>query len=268
VTLTLSLAYFSVLVHQRTREHQGLILRTQALALQNVVDPIPATIPPSRREIAAAERSTAVEVVKDRWNHEVENAVRWLQRKDWDQVREGVEEKVAGMWVKTIGEAAEGAEHAKDKAAPLAAKAKADLEKAAKDTERRAAKELTQAEAIAEAKAAQAARATKNQAAEAKLAAKDAAAEARKAADDAAAEGKGLLASAWGKAKSTVGAVGEKTQVPVDGKIVEPMDPVQKALHQRYEKPGPLGPNKTVKEALAERYIPMDQRDNTVLRGI
>jgi altered-inheritance-of-mitochondria protein 5 len=32
-----------------------------------------------------------IETAKDRWNAEVENAVRWMQRTDWSEVREGME---------------------------------------------------------------------------------------------------------------------------------------------------------------------------------
>ncbi|KEY65005.1 hypothetical protein S7711_07345 [Stachybotrys chartarum IBT 7711] len=267
VTVTLSVAYFSVLAHQRIREQQGQILRSQALAVQNVIDPIPAPLPPSRREIAAAQRATATEVVKDRWNHEVQNAAWWLQHKDWDEVREGIEENVAHLWTRVFGEAAVGAEQAKDKLEPLAASAKAGAERAGSDAKARARWELSRAENAAAAAAT-----------DAKVLAKNAASGTKQATEDAATEAKGVLASALekgrGKAqevvdktKAAVGAAEEKAEPKADGKILRPLDPVQKALHQRYEKPGPLA-NKTVKEALEERYIPMDKRDNTILRGI
>jgi len=43
-------------------------------------------------------------------------------------------------------------------------------------------------------------------------------------------------------------------------------DPVEKTLQQRYEKPSGL--EKSVAQALEERYKPIDSRDNTVLRGV
>ncbi|KAH7149491.1 hypothetical protein B0J13DRAFT_551604 [Dactylonectria estremocensis] len=98
VTVTLSLAYLSVLAHQRTREQQGQILRSQALVLQGLVDPFPPLPPPTRSEVAAAQRSTAVEVAKDRWNNEVQNAVRWVQQTDWVLVREGLEDQVTRLF--------------------------------------------------------------------------------------------------------------------------------------------------------------------------
>jgi altered-inheritance-of-mitochondria protein 5 len=48
---------------------------------------------------------------------------------------------------------------------------------------------------------------------------------------------------------------------------LQPLTPVQKALRQRYQRPEAKH-NKTVEQALQERYTPMDKRDNTVLRGI
>lgn len=110
VTLTLSLAYLTVLAHQRNREQQGQALRAQALALQALVDPFPPPPPPTRSEVAAAQRATAVEVAKDRWNHEVENAVRWVQRTDWVQVREGLEDSAARLLGKATGAAPEAVE--------------------------------------------------------------------------------------------------------------------------------------------------------------
>ena len=48
--------------------------------------------------------------------------------------------------------------------------------------------------------------------------------------------------------------------------VARPESDVEKALRQRYEKNHM--PTKTVSEALKERYLPLDRRDNTVLRGI
>jgi hypothetical protein len=37
------------------------------------------------------------ETLKDRWNSEVEGAVRWVQGVRWGSVRDGLEERVRGM---------------------------------------------------------------------------------------------------------------------------------------------------------------------------
>ncbi|EEU45468.1 uncharacterized protein NECHADRAFT_100537 [Fusarium vanettenii 77-13-4] len=110
VTLTLSLAYLSVLAHQRTREQQGQALRSQALAIQGLIDPFPPLPPPTRSEVAAAQRANAVEVAKERWNTEVMNAVRWVQHTDWVEVREGLEDTASRLWSRTFGNPSEGAE--------------------------------------------------------------------------------------------------------------------------------------------------------------
>lgn len=41
---------------------------------------------------------------------------------------------------------------------------------------------------------------------------------------------------------------------------------MEKALHERYEKSGEI--EKSVEQVLEERYKPVDERDNTVLRGV
>ena len=42
-------------------------------------------------------RLSMAETLKDRWNREVEGAVRWVQGVRWGSVREGLEERVTGM---------------------------------------------------------------------------------------------------------------------------------------------------------------------------
>lgn len=91
-------------------------------------------------------------------------------------------------------------------------------------------------------------------------------------------EAKGALASVWEnskdiakdistRAKAAVGAVEDKMEIKADGLVMPPLTPVQRALHQRYERPESKV-NKTVADALQERYMPLNQRDNTVLRGL
>jgi altered-inheritance-of-mitochondria protein 5 len=68
---------------------------------------------------------------------------------------------------------------------------------------------------------------------------------------------------ALGKAQVAVGIAENKvgSNLPATG-----ISAVEKALHERYEKPDGL--NKSVEQALEERYRPIDARDNTVLRGV
>jgi NurA-like 5'-3' nuclease len=44
-----------------------------------------------------------VEEVEERWNEEVEGAVRRIQGIDWRGVREGVEERVGEVWRRMMG---------------------------------------------------------------------------------------------------------------------------------------------------------------------
>ncbi|KAJ6440423.1 Ketol-acid reductoisomerase [Purpureocillium lavendulum] len=275
VTLTLSLAYLSVLAHQRTRENQARHLRAQALALQTLVDPIPQPLPPSRSEVAAAQRAASVEVAKDRWNEEVENAVRWVQSTDWVDVREDLEARVAGLWARAFGEAVDGAERAGDKLEPAVRRA----ESATKEAGSSIASAGKAAFDKAKARGAQYESTMEDRALEARLAGRRKVEKAEGEAKQKASEAQGAIASALekgrdkahevvDKVKSAVGLAEEKVAsaaaATVNGTA---QSPVEKALQQRYEKPE-AKVNRTVAEVLRERYTPIDQRDNTVLRGL
>lgn len=59
-----------------------------------------------------------VEAAKDRWNEEIENAVRWVQRKDWNGVREGMEDTVSRLLGGGLEKSREGIEEAEKQAGP------------------------------------------------------------------------------------------------------------------------------------------------------
>ncbi|TAQ90199.1 hypothetical protein B7494_g1466 [Chlorociboria aeruginascens] len=118
VTLTLGIAYVTVLAHERNRQAQALALRSQSRVLQSLIDPTPLPPPPTRAEIAREERSTLVETAKDRWNEEIENAVRWVQRKDWGEVREGMEDAVARLLASGLQKSREGIELSESQVKP------------------------------------------------------------------------------------------------------------------------------------------------------
>jgi len=274
VAVTLSVAYLSVLAHQRNREQQGAALRAQALALQNLIDPLPAPLPPTRSEVAAAQRERTIEVVKDHWNHEVENAARWVQNTDWDEARETIERSASRLWGRAFGETpAEEAERVKSGIGARAEKARGKAEDAGYGV----ADAARAAYSDAKLRTQSVEEAAENKFLEARLWADK---EAHKA-EDKASEAKGALASAWEggkdkardlaeKAKAAIGAAEEKIDAGLHGpRKATPttLDPVAKALSQRYEKPE-AKVNRTVAEVLNERYTPIDKRDNTVLRGI
>ncbi|RAL65425.1 hypothetical protein DID88_000992 [Monilinia fructigena] len=73
VTLTLSLAYLTVLAHQRNRTTQSIHLHHQSQVLTSLLEKQPIPPPKSRSELAREERSTLIEAAKDRWNAEIEN---------------------------------------------------------------------------------------------------------------------------------------------------------------------------------------------------
>ncbi|KAH6674462.1 hypothetical protein B0J14DRAFT_540339 [Halenospora varia] len=274
VTLTLGLAYLTVLAHERNRQAQASNLRSQSRVLTSLIEPTP--LPPlqSRAELAREERSTLVEAAKDRWNEEVENAVRWVQRTDWGDVREGVEGAVARLTGKGLEKSREGIEEAEKSAGPKVqeavdrskAAAKSAKDQAAVAVDRAAAAAITGAERAAKAK-------TQRVAADADAGAHEAIRRsggtvdaARGAVRDAVSKGIEKGKEAIGKAQAYVGLAEERIESRGQSSAISHSKAVEKALHERYEQPKMR--EKTVEEALEERYKPIDQRDNTTLRGV
>ncbi|TRX95207.1 hypothetical protein FHL15_003899 [Xylaria flabelliformis] len=250
VTLTLGVAYLTLLAHQRNREQQAAILRQQTYLLSGIVDPLPPVFPPTRAELAAAERANLIEVAKDRWNAEIENAVRWAQSKDWGEVREDVETTIGRLWARGLGEAQEGVEKNGEKGA---AAARDLLRKSSKDAGEKSDSVAAAAKsAYADAKAKSAELATK-----AEVKAEEAKGGVVNAIGRGIEKGKEVLS----KAKSAVVSVEEKVE-----DAAPTTSPVEKALKQRYEKPSGL--DQTVEEVLAARYAPIDQKDNTNLKAL
>ncbi|KAF2231230.1 hypothetical protein EV356DRAFT_437873, partial [Viridothelium virens] len=96
VTLTTSLLYLSIAIHQRNRAAQSTLLRHQAATLNNFVEPAPLPSLPTTWEA----RLNWSEAWKDRWNAELENAVRRLYAVDWNGVRDGLEDGAAALWAR------------------------------------------------------------------------------------------------------------------------------------------------------------------------
>ena len=329
--MTLGVAYLTVLAHERNRASQGHALRTQSRVLTSLLEPTPLPPPQTRAELAREERSTLVEAAKDRWNNEVENAVRWVQRTDWDDVRVGMEGTIARLIGGGLEKSREGIDSAEQAAGPIAREA---IEKSKEAAGRRAEhvglatdRAATEARRLgheskieadklaasakeqafkAGAKSVELKDAAKDQAsklvtsaqeqasragekagelkdvtkAQARGTAADAKTQAHAAADSVRKSGGTIDAArgavrdvissgiekgkeALGKAQVALGAAENKvgSSLPATG-----LSSVEKALHERYEKPDGLG--KSVEEVLEERYKPIDARDNTVLRGV
>lgn len=100
MTLTSSVLYLTIALHTKNRVTQAALLRQQRLVLTNVVEPIPPPPEPVAREAPVG----LVEMAKDRWNRELETAVRRVYDTDWRRVRENAEDKVSGI----VGKLREG----------------------------------------------------------------------------------------------------------------------------------------------------------------
>lgn len=229
VTLTLSIAYLTVLAHQRSREHQAAVLRQQTYLLSSIIDPLPPALPPTRAEIAAAERAHFTEKAKDRWNTEVEGAVRWAQSKDWDEVREDAEAALSRLWAKAFSEAQEQVEKDQRKADVVDSKEKAtSIASAAKN-----------AFTNAETKSSEAVNKTEEKAEKTKGSIF------------------GAIASGFSKAKSAVVGSSEKVE-----EVSSQLSAEEKALNQRYQKS--TGLERSKEEVLAARY---NQQSSTQLKA-
>jgi len=298
VTLTLGVAYLAVLAHERNRQAQAQALRSQARVLNGLLEPTPLPPPQSRAELAREERSTLSETAKDRWNAEVENAVRWVQKTDWDEVREGMEGAVARLLGTGLEKSREGIEQGEKIAGPKVQEAVDRSKAAARKGADQAATGIDRATAATISGADKAVASTKDQlrhagaksteygdavkakadrvAVNAKSGAQDAAETvrqsggtvdaARGAVRDVVSKGIEKGKQVLGQAQAAVGLATDKLESKAQSAGLSHSSAVEKALHERFEKSDEL--NKSQQEALAERYVPIDARDNTTLRGV
>jgi len=198
--------------------------------LDSAIQHPPPAAPPTREEAAQKARANFVEMFKDRWNAEVEGAVRWVQGTDWRVVRERAEDRVAGLF----GASLNGGE-IKDMAVAAGKEARSVVEGMAtsvKDTAATASEVVKEESKAAKGKVVEAVERSKK-------------------------VGKDVIGEAMGKAVE----VEKKAAIKLEGE-----SDVEKALRQRYEKPQET--KKSAKEILEARYTPIDKRDNTALRGI
>lgn len=320
VTVTLGVAYLTVLAHERNRQAQAQALRSQSRVLNGLLEPVALPPPQSRAELAREARGSFVETAKDRWNSEIENAVRWVQRKDWSDVRDGVEGSVSRLLVGGLQKSREGIEEVEHQAIPKVqdaierskAAGRKGIDEAAAGVDRAAAAAISGAEKIgagakesarrgtessssgasraatlskqqlqeAEEKAAEYGHAAKakvdKSVADAKSSAHNAAESIQSSGgtvDAARAAVRGVISKGIekgkeviGKAQTTVGLAEEKLESKGQASILSHSSAVERALHERYEKPNGL--EKSVEDTLAERYQPVDARDNSVLKGV
>ena len=198
-----------------------------------------------------------VEAAKDRWNDEIENAVRWVQRTDWNEVREGMEGAVSRLLGGGLQKSREGIEEAENQVVPRVLEAVNERKAAARKGVDQIGAQTTEYRAAAKAKADSLAESVKSSPGTVDAA--------RGAVRDVISKGLEKGKEAIGKAQEAIGRTTEKLESEVQSKA-HGLSAVEKALHERYEKPDGL--NKSVAEVLEERYKPIDSRDNTVLRGV
>ncbi len=217
--------------------------------LHNLLEPVPLPPPQSRAELAREERSTLIETAKDRWNEEVETAVRWVQRTDWNEMREGMEGAISRLLGSGLQNPQDGIDdvekHARPKVQEAIDRSKAAAEKAVF-------------------------------AADAKSGAPDAVDFVRSGGGTVnAARGavrsviqKGIEKGkeAIGKAQEAVGLATEDINLAVHSAVTSQPSSVEKALDERYHKPDGL--DRSVEQTLEDRYKPIDSRENTALRGV
>jgi altered-inheritance-of-mitochondria protein 5 len=171
-----------------------------------------------------------------------------------------MEARAAYLWAKATGRSVEEVERARRSLEPVKrtqAKAGGEIAAATRGAFNQAKETAEAIEMTAE-----------NRALDARLRSKKAleetAADAREIASVAVEKGRETAKVVADKAKSFVGLAGEQIEEMAGDSIK--LSPVQKALSQRYQKPSP--DTRTTAEILQERYVPMDKRDNTILRGL
>ena len=87
--------YLTLYIHKANRNAQHTILSQSSLLLNQIVEPLPPVPDPPAYEVR---RAGLAEVLKDRWNREIEKLVHNVQTTDWNAKREEYEERIASAW--------------------------------------------------------------------------------------------------------------------------------------------------------------------------
>jgi altered-inheritance-of-mitochondria protein 5 len=265
VTLTLSLAYLAVLTHQRNRQTQSDILRAQNSVLHALVhDPASSPASPTSLSTTTVPEHHILETAKSRWNAEIEAAVRWAQTKDWDEVREDAEGVLARLWGTVSGSPA-GEEVKKDvgivqsRTAEGVEQAKNETTQAQQTTKSALEEARAKSQAVATSAVAQAKETTKSVVEAVQVKAE---------------QGKAAVARGFEKskdvveqAKVAVGLAEEKLESKFDNSLLH-LNDVDRALAQRYKESRDDVLSKSVEEALAERYKPVEKQDRSKLKAV
>lgn len=239
VTLTLAVAYYSVIVHDSNRKSQSLNLRSSTRTLNSIFDP---PVELTRAELLRAERSSLLQTAKDLWNAKIERAVRSIQSANWEEIRESRDLALARLLGDSIAESAErGVKATSSGIADRAEKAWAEgKEKVAGKTSQisNKADQLRTDAAISRAEKVDAARSTIEGAVSKGIEkGNELVGEAQDAINKGIVKGRDLV----GKAQAAVAEA-------------DPKSDIERALQQRYEPTPPSEFERKPTEALAERY--------------
>ncbi|KAI8934218.1 hypothetical protein NX059_008965 [Plenodomus lindquistii] len=90
VTLTSAILYLTVSLHTQNRTTQAALLRQQRQVLADFYEPKKPEPEPTYRVVPVG----LAEMAKDRWNRELEGAVKKVYETDWRRVRERAEDNV------------------------------------------------------------------------------------------------------------------------------------------------------------------------------
>jgi altered-inheritance-of-mitochondria protein 5 len=281
VTLTLSLTYLALLTHTRNRQAQSAVLRSQASTLDNLVPPDPSlplsarrrnatillpdgtyrpreSLEQYQREAAAAAGPGAsfIETAKTKWNSEILSAVRWTQSKDWGRVREEAEDGVARLLGVQLSKEPVPVPREEEEVYPPPPPPPRTHSRVSDALHRTRDTTLDVAHAMRDE-------------------AKEVVLEAREVVAGAVEEAKGAVSKGMEKAhdlvertKAAAHLAEERAEAKADAKLLH-MSDIEKALAERYDSARREERMKrSVEEVLRERYIPMESRDNSQLRGI
>lgn len=111
ITLTTTILYLSLTIHNQTRLRQSTLLQQQTHVIDVITNPQSQLIPRTTREV----RAGLVEAAKDKWNAQVEQEMRTLQNIDWNDVWDRVEDGISTVYRRALSRGIEAVPDASKK---------------------------------------------------------------------------------------------------------------------------------------------------------
>jgi altered-inheritance-of-mitochondria protein 5 len=96
VTLTSAVLYLTISLHTQNRTTQAALLRQQRQVLADFYEPKKPDPEPANRIVPVG----IAEMAKDRWNRNLEDAVKRVYTTDWRRVREEAEDRASTIMQK------------------------------------------------------------------------------------------------------------------------------------------------------------------------